>query len=124
MLKIRRRRLLQTAFAALAAASAAAAADTVQTPRVGEISPQEWRAQQLVAADKSDRIMRDAQKLPGLLAQYAHMQMTYDASHERAFQLIFGQYLSWFQTYIGDYDGARSSFSIAQPPSATMGLLR
>jgi hypothetical protein len=116
MPKLRHHRLLQTAIIALASVCATAMADMVKTPTVGEISPQEWRAQQLAAADKSDKIMRDAQKLPGLLAQYAHMQMAYDANHERAFQLIFGQYLSWFQTYIGDYDGARSSFSIAQPP--------
>jgi hypothetical protein len=29
--------------------------------------------------------------------------------------VIFGQYLSWFQTFIGDYEGAAASFSIAQP---------
>jgi hypothetical protein len=75
----------------------------------------QWRAQQLAAADKSDAIMRDAQKQPGLLAQYLRMQLAYDSNRDRAFQLIFGQYLSWYQTYIGDYNGARSSFSIAQP---------
>jgi len=96
--------------------STAALADTVKTtPSAAEMTPQEWRAQQLAAADKSDKIMVEAQKLPGLLAQYAHMQLAYDANHDRAFQLIFGQYLSWFQTYIGDYNGARSTFSIAQP---------
>jgi hypothetical protein len=93
-----------------------AAADTEHTtPRASEISPSEWRSQQLRAADQSDKIMRDARKLPGLLAQYVYMQGQYDANHERAFQIIFGQYLSWFQTFIGDYDGAAASFSIAQP---------
>jgi hypothetical protein len=38
------------------------------------------------------------------------MQLAYDANHDRAFQLIFGQYLSWYLTYVGDYDGARSAF--------------
>jgi len=85
------------------------------TPSANEMSPDEWRRQQLIAADKSDRIMRDAQKLPSLLGRYTHMQMNYDANHERAFQVIFGQYLSWYQTFIGDYDGAAASFSIAQP---------
>jgi hypothetical protein len=93
-----------------------AAADTEHTtPRASEISPSEWRNQQLRAADRSDKIMHDARKLPGLLAQYVYMQGQYDANHERAFQIIFGQYLSWFQTFIGDYDGAAASFSIAQP---------
>lgn len=85
------------------------------TPNAGEMAPSEWRRLQLAAADKSDRIMRDAQKQSGLLAQYTHMKLNYEANHERAFQVIFGQYLSWYQTYIGDYDGARASFSIAQP---------
>lgn len=93
-----------------------AAADTEHTtPSASEISPSEWRSQQLRAADQSDKIMHDARKLPGLLAQYLYMQGQYDANHERAFQIIFGQYLSWFQTFIGDYDGAAASFSIAQP---------
>ena len=70
-----------------------AAADTEHTtPRASEISPSEWRSQQLRAADKSDKIMHDARKLPGLLAQYVYMQGQYDANHERAFQIIFGQF--------------------------------
>ena len=103
-------------------APALAADSTINsTPNVGEMAPSEWRRLQLAAADKSDRIMRDAQKQSGLLAQYTHMQLNYDANHERAFQVIFGQYLSWYQTYIGDYDGARASFSIAQPPQGDDG---
>lgn len=105
-----------------ACGAAAVAMDTVKTtPSSSEISPQQWRAQQLAAADKSDAIMRDAQKQPGLLAQYIHMQLAYDANHDRAFQLIFGQYLSWYQTYIGDYNAARSTFSIAQRPQSDDG---
>lgn len=86
-----------------------------ESPKEHEMSPAEWRRQQLAAADKSEEIMRRAQKQPGLLAQYITMQAAYDANDERAFRLIFGQYLSWFQTWIGDYDGAARSFSIAQP---------
>lgn len=93
-----------------------AVADTTHTtPNAGEMSPSQWRHLQLVAADQSDKIMQDARKQQGLLAQYLFMQTHYDTNHERAFQLIFGQYLSWFQTFIGDYDGAAASFSIAQP---------
>ena len=31
-----------------------------------------------------------------------------------SFRVIFNQYLSWYQTWVGDYAGARSSFSIMQ----------
>ena len=89
-----------------------------KSPTSEEISPAEWRRQQLAAADKSDEIMHKAQKQPGLLAQYMLMQSNYDANADRAFRLIFGQYLSWFQTWIADYDGASRSFSIAQPAQA------
>ena len=101
----------------------AQAADTVRTtPSAEEMSPTQWRQLQLVAADKSDVIMRDARKLSGLLAQYLYMRTHYDANHDRAFQLIFGQYLSWFQTFVGDYAGAAASFSIAQPEQADDGM--
>ena len=86
-----------------------------ESPTEHEMTPAEWRRLQLAAADKSEEIMRRAQKQPGLLAQYMSMQTAYDGNDERAFRLIFGQYLSWFQTWIGDYDGATRSFSIAQP---------
>lgn len=89
-----------------------------KSPTSAEITPAEWRRQQLAAADKSDEIMRHAQRQSSLLAQYILMQTSYEANSERAFRLIFGQYLSWFQTWIGDYDGARKSFSIAQPAQA------
>ncbi|WP_347259922.1 hypothetical protein [Rudaea sp.] len=86
-----------------------------ESPKEHEMTPAEWRRRQLAAADKSEEIMRRAQKQPGLLAQYLTMQAEYDENNERAFRLIFGQYLSWFQTWIGDYPGAARSFSIAQP---------
>lgn len=108
---------LALTFGSVLMACAASAKSVVnRTPSSSEVTQAEWNALQLAAADKSDRIMRDARKLPGLLAQYRHMQLAYDANHERAFQVIFGQYLSWFQTFIGDYPGAAASFSIAQPP--------
>ena len=92
-----------------------------KSPTANELTPAEWRRQQLAAADKSDEIMHRAMRQPGLLAQYLVMQTNYDGNKERAFRLIFGQYLSWFQTWIGDYDGARKSFSIAQPVQADDG---
>ena len=113
-------RMSMTACALLLLAAQAFASDS-KSPALGEITPSEWRRQQLAAADKSDEIMRQAQKQPGLLAQYVLMQARYDANDERAFRVIFGQYLSWFQTWIGDYEGARKSFSIAQPVQADDG---
>jgi len=89
-----------------------------ESPTVREMTPAEWKRLQLAAADKSEEIMRRAQTQSGLLAQYLTMQSAYDANKERAFRLIFGQYLSWFQTWIGDYEGAAKSFSIAQPAQA------
>jgi hypothetical protein len=102
--------------AVLAGASLAhGSSDVNSTPSSSEMSASEWRRLQLIAADKSDKIMTQAQKISGLLGQYVYMQTNYDSNHDRAFQVIFGQYLSWFQTFIGDYDGAAASFSIAQP---------
>jgi hypothetical protein len=119
----RNRKMLRVGMALLAIAAfwpapqmALASNQVNSTPSSSEMSPSEWRRRQLAAADKSDRIMTEAEKLPGLLGRYVHMQMAYDMDHDRAFQVIFGQYLSWFQTFIGDYDGAAASFSIAQPP--------
>jgi hypothetical protein len=106
---------LLIAAASAGSYSLAFAQESHSAPSASEMSPSEWRKQQLVAADKSDRIMQEAEKMPGLLAQYDFMKLNYDTNHDRAFQVIFGQYLSWYQTYVGDYDGARSSFSIAQP---------
>jgi len=105
----------------MGAGSVAHAASVKTTPSSRDLTQQQWRAQQLIAADKSDAIMRDAQKQQGLLAQYGHMQIAYDSNRDRAFQLIFGQYLSWYQTYVGNYNGARSTFSIAQPTQADDG---
>ena len=104
-------------FSTLGSPAATYAGNAVSsTPSASEMSPSEWRRRQLEAADKSDRIMQQAQRISGLLGRYVHMQLSYDADRDRAFQVIFGQYLSWFQTFIGDYDGAAASFSIAQPP--------
>src|SRR5262249_14769033 len=85
----RNRPLAVLALLAATLASGAAAQSIRSTPSTRELTPQQWRAQQLAAADRSDRIMGDAQKQSGLLAQYGHMQLAYDANHDRAFQLIF-----------------------------------
>jgi hypothetical protein len=78
-------------------------------------SPSAWRTQQLDASLKSERIMKEADQHKGLLAQYQVMRYAYAADKSAAFRLIFGQYLSWYQTFIGDYPDAAASFSIRQP---------
>lgn len=75
----------------------------------------EWRAQQVAAADRSDRIMAKASTHKGILAQYEVLERAYDSDHSVAFRLIFGQYISWYLSFLGDYPGAVKSFSVAQP---------
>lgn len=71
--------------------------------------------QQRAAVEKSERIMAEAQRRPGLLAQYLYMRDAYTGTTAVPFRLIFNQYLSWFQTWVGDYASARTTFTIAQP---------
>lgn len=72
--------------------------------------------QQKAAVTKSERIMAEALKRPGMLSEYLYMREARERDPEVAFRLIFNQYLSWFQTWVGDYAGSRVTFSIAQPP--------
>ena len=74
----------------------------VPVPEAHKMTPEQWRRRQLAAVDRSQKIMLDAQKLPGLLGQYLRMQSGYDSSDELAFRTVFGQYLSWYQTFVGD----------------------
>jgi hypothetical protein len=78
-------------------------------------SSAQWRSRQLAASRKSEKIMHEADKHKGLLAQYQVMRYAYANDKDPAFRLIFGQYLSWYQTFIGDYPDAALSFSIKQP---------
>ncbi len=76
----------------------------------------QWQAEQLAASGKSEQIMREANLRKGLLARYQVMRYAYAADRHPAFRPIFSQYLSWYQTFIGDYPDAAASFSIKQPP--------
>lgn len=80
--------------------------------------PDAWRQQQLEAMDKSDAIMKRAKGRKDLLAQYQVMRHAYAADGQPAFRAIFGQYLSWYQSFIGDYEDAERAFSIEQKPLA------
>ncbi|HSX60000.1 MAG TPA: hypothetical protein VLF18_07370 [Tahibacter sp.] len=73
-----------------------------------------WKEQQIAAAEKSESILRQVEKVRGLLAQYQIMRAAYVADEARAFRLIFGQYLSWHQSYLGLHEDAMQSFSIQQ----------
>ncbi|MEW9572934.1 hypothetical protein ABQJ54_14345 [Rhodanobacter sp. Si-c] len=105
-----RRLVVPFACALLACGPCAASA---QTPAP---TPEQWQALQLAAAAKSDRIMAAANRHKGLLAQYQAMRNAYDEDKSPVFRLIFGQYVSWYQSFIGDYPDAAASFSIKQVP--------
>lgn len=74
----------------------------------------DWHARQAAAVEKSEQIMQRAQQRRGLLAQYQVMRYAYAGDRDPAFRVIFGQYLSWYQTFIGDYSDAQQSFSIRE----------
>ncbi|MGH8233395.1 MAG: hypothetical protein ACREPU_04275 [Rhodanobacteraceae bacterium] len=76
--------------------------------------PSVWYEQQLEAMNKSDAIMKRADDRKDLLAQYQVMRRAYASDGRPAFRAIFGQYLSWYQSFIGDYKDAEQSFSIQQ----------
>ncbi|MGH8114221.1 MAG: hypothetical protein ACREPS_04085 [Rhodanobacteraceae bacterium] len=78
--------------------------------------PSVWREQQIEAMNKSDAIMKQAHDRQDLLAQYQVMRRAYASDGQPAFRAIFGQYLSWYQSFIGDYKDAELSFSIDQKP--------
>lgn len=103
---------------AFALAAACASAVCIASPEVAvpKVTPAQWKIMQKEAFDRSEAIFTRAQKLPGLLAQYQMMSDAYDADPKAPFRIIFSQYLSWYQTYVGDYTGARRLYSIRQLP--------
>src|SRR5215813_8433442 len=74
----------------------------VAAPAMRKMTPEQWRRRQLAAVDKSQKIMLVAQKQPGLLGAYERMQAAWTNDDEVVFRLVFGQYLSWYQTFVGD----------------------
>jgi hypothetical protein len=79
-------------------------------------SAAEWQAEQEAAGAKCDQIMAEATAHKGVLPQYMVMRQAYEGDHSQAFRLIFGQYISWYLSFLGDYPDAVQSFSIAQTP--------
>jgi len=80
--------------------------------------PSVWREEQIEAMNKSDAIMKRAHDHKDLLAQYQVLRRAYASDGKPAFRAIFGQYLSWYQSFIGDYKDAELGFSIEQKPLA------
>lgn len=99
-------RVLTIAFATCLIATTAGAQDDLATIGV--------RQQQIEAVDRSEQIMQGAQQRKGILAQYQVMRRAYATNANPNFHVIFGQYLSWYQTFIGDYPDAIQSFSIKE----------
>lgn len=81
-------------------------------------SVEQWSAQQQAAEAKTDRIMADVSTHKGLLDQYLAMRSAFASDNSRAFRLFFGQYISWYQSFLGSYPAAMDSFSIAQRAQA------
>ena len=77
-------------------------------------TPSAWSEQQLEAITQSDAIMKRVEHSGDLLTQYQVMRRAYAADSQPAFRTIFAQYLSWYQTFIGDYRDAETSFAIPQ----------
>ncbi|GLQ51993.1 hypothetical protein ACFFJT_14065 [Dyella flava] len=78
-------------------------------------SAADWQAQQDAAGTKADKILLEASAQKGVLAQFMVLRQAYDSDHSDAFRLIFGQYISWYLSFLGDYPDAVRSFCITQP---------
>ena len=87
-------------------------------PQEEALSPYQWRQAQKVAFETSERVYALALKRRGLLSQYKAMLDAYRADKDKAFRIVFGQYLSWYQSFVGDYVGAHDSYSIRQLPAS------
>lgn len=71
-------------------------------------------ADEQAAWAKADRLLAEARTRQGLLAQYTFMREADARDRSAAFRRAFGQYLSWYQSFVGDYPAALASFPIAQ----------
>ena len=74
-----------------------------------QLSPYQWQQQQKVAFDKSEKVYAEALKRNGLLAQFKAMRDAYRGDPNHAFRVVFGQYMSWYQSFVGDYQGAHDA---------------
>lgn len=89
----------------------ATAQPQVATPKV---TAAQWQQMQRKAFADSERIFARAQRQDSLLGQYRVLFDAYNADPAPAFRIIFSQYLSWYETYVGNYPAARRLYSIRQ----------
>ena len=82
-----------------------------------QLTPYQWQQQQKIAFEQSEKIYAEALKRNGLLAQFKAMRDAYRSNPNRAFRVVFGQYMSWYQSFVGDYPGAHDAYSIRQLPA-------
>lgn len=88
---------------------------TVATRPDAGTTPAQWLAAQRVALDQSQAIYDAAQRRHGLLAQDLAMREAGRAHAGAAFRVIFGQYMNWYDGFLGSYLHAQRQFEIAQP---------
>jgi len=99
---------------ALILATALAVTATELAAQEQQLSPYQWQQAQKVAFEKSEKVYAEALKRNGLLAQFKAMRDAYRSDSNKAFRIVFGQYMSWYQTFVGDYPGAHDAYSIRQ----------
>lgn len=98
----------------LAAALVVSSAHAVEEQ---QLTPYQWQQAQKVAFEKSEKVYAEALKRNGLLAQFKAMRDAYRSDPNHAFRVVFGQYMSWYQSFVGDYPGAHDAYSIRQLPA-------
>jgi hypothetical protein len=103
---------MRVALIIAAALTASAAFAAEEQP----LNPYQWQQQQKVAFEQSEKVYTEALKRNGLLAQFKAMRDAYRGNPNHAFRVVFGQYMSWYQSFVGDYPGAHDSYSIRQLP--------
>jgi hypothetical protein len=74
------------------------------------LAPYQWQQRQKAAFEQSERVYQQALARKGLLARYRAMRDAYRSNDDKAFRIIFGQYISWYQSFVGDYVGAHDSY--------------
>lgn len=87
---------------------------SAQTNVIPTLDPAQWQRQQRAAFERSEQIFESAQKRNGLIVQLQIMVDAYNEDTSLPFHVIFSQYLSWVQTYVGEYAAARTSYAIRQ----------
>lgn len=110
-------RTIPIMLSALLLCGAATAQPQTQAPEEETLSPYQWRQAQKAAFEASEKVYKQALQRKGLLAQYKAMLDAYRGDKDKAFRIVFGQYLSWYQSFVGDYVGAHDSYSIRQLPA-------